>query len=272
MKGVSTLISVRCRRSMSSRILIDSQSPQSCVDDWAAIVYRLQSAEHVTVLTGAGVSAESGLPTFRSGGLWESHRFEDVATPEAFARDPELVWRFYNYRRELLSRAKPNAAHAAIRVIQLVRHHGFTLVTQNVDGLHQLAGSTEVLELHGSLRRVRCTNCTWSSESIEQLPSLPLCACGSLLRPGVVWFGESLPAETLLKARKAAGQSGVLLVIGTSAVVHPAAGFIEIGRAAGAFVVEVNPADTEVTKHVHAMLRGDAGRMVPELVARWLQP
>lgn len=191
-------------RSMSSQILIDSQSSQSSDGDWAAILNRLQSAKYVTVLTGAGVSAESGIPTFRGGGLWESYRFEDVATPEAFTRDPELVWRFYNYRRELISRAKPNAAHVAIREIQRARPRWFTIVTQNVDGLHQLAGSNEVLELHGSLRCVRCTSCTWSTESTEALPALPRCACGSILRPGVAWFGESSPAEALLKARKAA--------------------------------------------------------------------
>ncbi len=167
----------------------------------------LRGAARVAVLTGAGISAESGLATFRgAGGLWEGHRVEDVATPRAFARDPALVWRFYNARRANLRTVAPNSGHLALA--EMERRHrpqGFTLITQNVDGLHHAAGSRRVLEIHGSLRRVRCTDCGQVEDrAAEPLPDLPHCGCGALLRPDVVWFEESLPEEIWLAAEEAA--------------------------------------------------------------------
>jgi len=209
----------------------------------AAAREALAAARRIAALTGAGVSAESGIPTFRgAGGLWRTHRAEDLATPEAFARDPRLVWEWYDWRRGVVAAARPNAAHEA-----LVRLEGggrpFTLVTQNVDGLHERAGSRNVIRLHGSLWTVRCTRCGAEREDRRApLPELPpRCACGGLERPGVVWFGEALPEGALERAAAAAAACDVLLVVGTSAVVYPAAGLVPHARAAGATVIEINP-------------------------------
>ncbi len=179
----------------------------------------LHSARRVCVLTGAGISAESGIPTFRGvGGLWKNYRAEDLATPEAFHRDPALVWEWYNWRRSLIAAAEPNAGHRALAAFSAVVVT--QVVTQNVDGLHRLAGSGKVIEIHGSIWRLRCTRCAHEEEN-RQVPlgiPPPRCACGALLRPGVVWFGEGLDPKTWEAAECAAGQADVLLVVGTSAV------------------------------------------------------
>jgi NAD-dependent deacetylase len=232
----------------------------------------LRSSERVAVLTGAGVSAESGLATFRgAGGLWEGHRVEEVATPFAFQRDPALVWRFYHMRREALSRAAPNPGHLAL--VELERRKGalnFVLITQNVDGLHTAAGSSQVWELHGNLRRVRCTGCTAVNDrGLEILPDLPRCLdCGSLLRPDIVWFHEALPMEVWNRAEQAARECSCLIVAGTSAIVYPAAGLIELAAASGASVIEVNLAPTAASSHASIFLEGQTGRLLPELVKR----
>lgn len=238
----------------------------------------LRQARRVAVLTGAGVSAESGLATFRgTGGLWEGHRIEDVATPSAFQRNPALVWRFYNARREALRTAQPNPGHHALAALE-DRFAGqpgngdlFTLITQNVDGLHQAAGSRRVLELHGSLRRIRCTVCTYKADrGNEELPDLPRCAeCGELLRPDVVWFEEMLPIETWQAAAKATAECQCLLVAGTSAVVYPAAGLIEGAlELFGPAVIEVNPEATLASRRGGLGLRGPSGVILPQLVQR----
>lgn len=232
----------------------------------------LRAAQRLAVLTGAGVSAESGLATFRgSGGLWEGHRVEEVATPMAFARDPKLVWRFYNMRRANLRTAQPNPGHRAL--VALEERFGtkrFALITQNVDGLHRAAGSRHVLEVHGSLRRVRCTGCgAIADRDTEALDELPRCAaCDALLRPDVVWFHESLPPDIWCQAAEAVGSCDCFLVIGTSAVVYPAAGLIDAARAVGANVIEVNLEATEASGRVHVGLYGPAGHLLPELVKR----
>jgi NAD-dependent deacetylase len=253
---------------MKTQLVINSTGDPA----WRTLIERVQSMSRVSVLTGAGISAESGLTTFRGSGLWESFRVEDVATPEAFARNPDLVWRFYNYRRDLVAQAAPNAGHRALVEVQSLRPDAFTLITQNVDGLHQEAGSCDVIELHGSIRRVRCTQCRYMVTSLESLPELPLCECGVLLRPDVVWFGEPLPLQALNAAQKAVEQGGVLLVIGTSAVVYPAAGLIHQARAHGAYIIEVNSAETEATALADAVLRGIAAQMLPRLVAGLAAP
>jgi NAD-dependent deacetylase len=230
----------------------------------------LRRSERVAVLTGAGVSAESGLATFRgAGGLWEGHRVEEVATPVAFQRDPELVWRFYNMRREALGRATPNAGHLAL--VELERRKGaenFALITQNVDGLHAGAGSSQVWELHGSIRRVRCTGCqSVTDRGLEMLPDLPRCLdCQSLLRPDIVWFHEALPMDVWNHAEEAARECSCLIVAGTSAVVYPAAGLIELAAASGASVIEVNLTPTAASGHASVFLEGPTGRLLPELV------
>ena len=237
----------------------------------------LRRARCVAVLTGAGVSAESGLTTFRgAGGLWEGHHIEDVATPSAFQRNPVLVWRFYNARRAALRTAQPNPGHRALAALE-ERFAGqasdgelFTLITQNVDGLHQAAGSRRVLELHGSLRRIRCTVCAYKADrGDEGLPDLPHCAeCGELLRPDVVWFEEMLPMETWKAAAKATAACQCFLVVGTSAVVYPAAGLIDAASAVGAAVIEVNPEATFASRRGGLGLRGPSGVILPQLVQR----
>lgn len=235
---------------------------------WDSLGSNLRSIAPVSVLTGAGVSAESGLPTFRANGLWETFRVEDVATPDAFARDPALVWRFYNYRRAMVASASPNDAHRALVEWESLRPGQFTLITQNVDGLHQAAGSRSVVELHGSLRRVRCTGCGHSITSIDPLPETPRCECGQLLRPDVVWFGETLPVDAFVSAQRAIDRAGLLVVVGTSAVVYPAAGLILEAKERRAFMIEINPVETDATYLMDAVLRGPAAKMLPQLVAK----
>lgn len=230
---------------------------------------RIAAAERVLVLTGAGVSAESGVPTFRGPeGLWRQFRPEDLATPEAFARDPRLVWEWYAWRRERIAPLLPNAAHRAIAALE-ARAPSFLLATQNVDRLHQAAGSRRLVELHGSLWLVRCTACGDEREDRRvPLPELPpRCACGGLLRPGVVWFGESLPSAAI-EAAFAAGQSAdLVLVVGTSSVVYPAAAIAPAARARGAYVIEVNPEETPLTRAADVALQGPAAEIVPRLLA-----
>jgi NAD-dependent deacetylase len=231
----------------------------------------LRRAERVAVLTGAGVSAESGLATFRgAGGLWEGHRIEDVATPYAFRRDPLLVWRFYHARRTSLRSARPNPGHLALAALEdRFGSDRFTLITQNVDGLHRAAGSRHVLEVHGSLHRVRCTGCEQVTDSAEPMEELPRCpACGAMLRPDVVWFGESLPEDVWLEAEAAAGQCDCFLVVGTSAQVYPAAGLIDLADAGGARVIEVNLETTPASRQAGASLHGPSGEVLPELLRR----
>jgi NAD-dependent deacetylase len=223
----------------------------------------------VAVLTGAGISAESGIPTFRgAGGLWRQYRAEDLATPEAFARDPRLVWEWYDWRRCLISKAEPNAGHRALAELER-RKRSFTLVTQNVDGLHDRAGSRSLLKLHGDIWWMRCTACG-REEKDDRAPLAvlpPQCGCGGLLRPGVVWFGEPLPAQTWREAEEAARNAEVLLVVGTAAVVYPAAGLAPLAKSAGARVIELNPEETPLSAHVDCSLRGRSGELLPQLIA-----
>lgn len=254
----------------------------------------LTAAARVVVLTGAGISADSGVPTFRGpGGLWRSHRPEELATPEAFRADPRLVWEWYAWRREKVLGCAPNAGHLALA--RWARHRaGLTLVTQNVDGLHEaaarqlgdvtradaarqgddVAGGDPALplELHGSLFRVRCTACglerghreTIDAGSPETLPRCP--ACGGLLRPAVVWFGEPLPLAVLERALQAAARADVCLVVGTSALVHPAAGVATEALRAGAALIEVNPEATPLTRHAAVAIRARAADALPALL------
>jgi NAD-dependent deacetylase len=230
--------------------------------DWLA------KATRVAVLTGAGISAESGVPTFRGdGGLWKDYKAEDLATPEAFVKDPRLVWEWYNWRRERIAKVLPNAAHKALVQLE-IRKREFTLITQNVDGLHDRAGSGRMLKLHGDIWRMRCTVCgaNWPDRRAP-LPKIPPhCACGGLARPGVVWFGEPLPDGMMKEAEHAAGAAEVFLVIGTSAVVYPAAGLVPYAKHGGARVIEINTDDTPFTNLVDCALRGPAGELLPQLL------
>jgi NAD-dependent deacetylase len=248
---------------------VGSDSLEEALERAAGLV---RAAERLAVLTGAGVSAESGVPTFRgAGGLWEGHRVEEVATPFAFERDPRLVWRFYNARRAGLQTIKPNPGHQAL--VALEERFGrerFVLVTQNVDGLHRAAGSRHVLELHGNLARVRCIGCEQIQDrGLEVLDDLPKClSCGKLVRPDIVWFHEALPEGIWQQAETAVHRCRCLLVVGTSAIVYPAAGLIDTARLAGAKVVEVNLEPTAASHQVDVGLYGPSGQLLPELVRR----
>jgi len=229
----------------------------------------LAEATAVAILTGAGISAESGVPTFRgTGGLWKDYKPEELATPEAFAKDPRLVWEWYNWRRELIAKALPNIGHRALVELEK-RKPRFTLITQNVDGLHDRAGSGKILKLHGDIWRMKCTSCgsNWPDRRVP-LPKIPPhCACGGLARPGVVWFGEPLPDGMMKEAEHAASSAQVFLVIGTSAVVVLAASLVPYAKKAGARIIEINTEDTAATAIVDCALRGPAGELLPQLVA-----
>ena len=206
------------------------------------IRFKLQTAQSIAVLTGAGISAESGVPTFRGpDGLWRNFRAEELATPEAFESDPPLVWEWYNWRRELIAPIEPNPAHYALVEIERGSPQ-FTLITQNIDGLHSKAGSRNVLEIHGNIWKVRCTRCRAVTDNFDvPIQITPIChQCGGLLRPNVVWFGEMLPQAELEAAQLAAAGCDFMFVIGTSGVVQPAASFAVIAKQAGAYVLEVN--------------------------------
>jgi NAD-dependent deacetylase len=233
----------------------------------AALSDRIRSARRIAILTGAGVSAASGVPTFRDkGGLWSEYRPEDLATPDAFRRDPLLCWKWYAWRREIIARCAPNAAHRVIarwsRELTDCR-----VITQNVDDLHLVAGTRDVVRLHGSIWELSCTRArcagTWRDERVpfEEMP--PRCAqCGGLARPAVVWFGESLPGAALDAAVDAA-ECDVFLTIGTSAVVYPAAGFVDLARTRGAFTAEINLDETPTSSIVDVTIRGRAEEILP---------
>lgn len=229
---------------------------------------RLADAQAIAVLTGAGISADSGVPTFRGAdGLWRSFRAEELATPEAFARDPRLVWEWYNWRRELIATKRPNLAHEAIAELER-RHERFWLITQNVDGLHRAAGSINLAEIHGNIWMVRCTACGAVRENRDvPIAILPTCRhCGGVLRPHIVWFGESLDASDLARCSAALQTCEVLVVIGTSGVVYPAAGFASIAKSVGAFVAEINLDPTPQSDLVDVSLQGRAKDIVPLLL------
>jgi NAD-dependent deacetylase len=229
----------------------------------------LDPARSIVVLTGAGISAESGVPTFRGpGGLWRDYRPEDLATPEAFERDPRLVWEWYDWRRQKIAAAKPNLGHYALVTLEK-RAPQLTLITQNVDGLHALAGSLNLLEIHGSLWRTRCCTCREVLDNREApLPAIPpRCFCEGLLRPDVVWFGEALPLVLMRRAYKAIENCDAMLVIGTSGVVQPAASLATMALERGVPVVEINADPTPLTERATIALRGKAGEILPRLIA-----
>jgi NAD-dependent deacetylase len=236
-----------------------------------ALLGALRQARVVAALTGAGISAESGLATFRDAqtGLWARFDPHELATPAAFARNPQLVWDWYAWRREQAAMAQPNAGHVALAELER-RTPEFALITQNVDGLHQRAGSRNVVELHGNIARVKCSREGTPAAHWEAAPgAVPRCAhCGAWLRPDVVWFDEMLPEAALAAAEDAMRRCAVLLVIGTSAEVYPAAALPELARRSGALVVEINLTATALSARADYALRGAAGAVLPGLLAR----
>ena len=225
----------------------------------------MSRAERVLVVTGAGISAESGIPTFRGeGGLWEGFRAQDLATPQAFARDPELVWRWYRWRRDICNRAEPNAGHRAVAGLEAT--HDTLLLTQNVDGLHPRAGSTKLVEIHGNIDTARCTAC-WTLRPIAELDGdVPRCGCGEPMRPHILWFGETYWDGTLDVGVAFAHTADVCLVVGTSGMVYAPSQVALLAKRSGAFLIDVNPNPSEVTPYADAWLKGPSGELLPELV------
>jgi NAD-dependent deacetylase len=245
--------------------------PANTVNDGIArLVGELRESAHTVVLTGAGVSAESGVPTFRDTqtGFWANYRPEDLATPEAFAHDPEMVWRWYAWRRELLANVQPNPGHSALAQLQ-ARLPRFTLITQNVDGLHQRAGSRNVIEYHGNITRTICSakSCPglWELGDEREPPECPL--CGELLRPDVVWFGEAIPAAAMQDSAKAVASCDLFVSVGTAAVVYPAAGMAAQAGAAGAMIAEINPQATPLSSAADIVIGGPSGEILPAVLA-----
>jgi NAD-dependent deacetylase len=234
--------------------------------DISAAAALLRGSKSTVVLTGAGISAESGIPTFRGeDGLWNRFRAEDLATPDAFRKDPALVWEWYDWRRGLISRVEPNPAHRVLALWE-TRLPGLSIVTQNIDGLHQKAGSKNVVELHGNIWKVRCTKertVSGNTEThLEEIP--PRCpACGAVLRPDAVWFGEPLERAVIEEAGRLSATCEVMVVVGTSALVYPAASLPLAALENGARLVEINPDSTPLTPLAHLSLRGKAGEVLP---------
>ena len=228
--------------------------------DFSKLIKVLLSAKRIIALTGAGISAESGIPTFRgAGGLWEGYPVEKVATVEGFERDPSLVWRFYDERRKNMARAKPNRAHKVLALLE--NFYDFWVITQNIDGLHTKAGSKNVVELHGNIWRVKCTQCgiRYYNYDVPLREIPPKCKrCGGLLRPDVVWFGE--PVYDVDKAYDLSQSCDVMFVIGTSAQVYPAAYLPRLAWSKGAKIVEINPKETPVSRYADFIIREPATR------------
>ncbi|HOV89910.1 MAG TPA: NAD-dependent deacylase [Syntrophorhabdaceae bacterium] len=236
-------------------------------------IERLKKTRSLLVITGAGISAESGIPTFRGAdGLWENYRAEELATPWAFERDPETVWRWYDWRRGIIGKAEPNKGHLAIKRFEEI-FENFFLITQNVDGLHAKTGIKNMVEIHGNLWRVCCTRdkrtFMLTEHPLKIVP--PVCECGSIVRPDVVWFGESIPGEYIQRSYEAMNRCDTLIVAGTSGVVYPVASFPQMVKDNGGFVIEVNIEETPISQIADISLYGASGDILPMLV-KGLEP
>lgn len=233
------------------------------------LLERLSSATAVAVLTGAGISAESGVPTFRGQeGLWKKFRPEELANFDAFIKNPDLVWEWYSYRRKLIAEVKPNPGHSALAEMETLFPE-FVVITQNIDNLHQRAGSRKVYELHGNIERNYCIKCgrQYRNEELLLESTAPRCTtCNGLIRPDVVWFGELLPADQYELAEKAARKADLFFSVGTSAIVFPAASLPLIAKESGAYLIEVNLERTPLSDVADEVLLGKAGEILPQLV------
>lgn len=232
-----------------------------------AFLKKLSEAKNVVFFTGAGISAESGIPTFRGkDGIWNKLRPEELANFDAFMQNPQMVWEWYNHRKKIIHDAKPNAGHIAIAEMQNLFEE-VTVVTQNIDNLHRRAGSKTIYELHGNIERNYCINCkTFYNEELDFSGGVPKCKCGGLIRPDVVWFGEYLPEDQFESGKRASLLSDIFFVVGTSAVVYPAAGLVHAAKLAGSFIVEVNIEETDVSSFSDKSFFGEAGKILPEIV------
>jgi NAD-dependent deacetylase len=234
------------------------------------LIEQVKQSKKVAVLTGAGISAESGVPTFRGEeGLWKKFKPEELANFDAFMQNPKLVWEWYNYRKKLINEVQPNPGHVALAKMEQIVHE-FTLITQNVDGLHWKAGNQHILELHGNIMRSRCIRCGMESDTtkIEEENELPKCTCGGMMRPDVVWFGEMLPQDVLVRSFQTAEQCDLFFSIGTSALVQPAASLPLSAKQSGAFVIEINVEPTVISSQIDETLIGPSGQILPKLLRR----
>ncbi len=246
----------------------ETDSENSSLIEKAAFL--IKEGQVVTALTGAGISAESGIPTFRGkDGLWQKFKPEELATPTAFSTNPKLVWEWYKYRIDLIKEAKPNPAHNALSELEKL-HPDFLVMTQNVDNLHRRAGNKRIIEFHGNIFRARCTNCgrRYDVERFidEELPRCP--ECGKLLRPDVVWFGESLDPQVIEESWERTCRTNVMIIVGTSLLVYPAAYLPILAKEHGAKIIEVNPEPTYISDEADVVLRKKAGEVLPKIVEK----
>jgi NAD-dependent deacetylase len=235
-----------------------------------SLIDTLRESESIVFFTGAGISSESGIPTFRGkDGIWNKLKPEELANFNAFIRNPEMVWEWYNHRKKIIHEAQPNAAHLTIAEMQN-HFKNVTVVTQNIDNLHRRAGSNTVFELHGNIERNFCINCKkFYNEELDFSKGVPKCECGGLIRPDVVWFGEYLPEDQFLGGEKAAISSDVFFVVGTSAVVYPAAGLVYTAKQSGATIVEVNIEETPLSSIANYSFFGKAGEILPGILEEY---
>lgn len=238
------------------------------IDD--SLIEALVDSESIVFFTGAGISSESGIHTFRGKeGLWNKFRPEELANFDAFIRNPELVWEWYNYRKKIIHDAKPNPAHQTIAEMQSY-FKDVTVVTQNVDNLHRRAGSKKIFELHGNIERNFCVNCkNHYNEELDFSSGVPKCECGGLIRPDVVWFGEYLPEDQYLGGERVAINSDVFIVVGTSGIVYPAAGLVYTAKTSGAIIVEINLEETQISSIMNYSYFGKAGEILPIIFERY---
>jgi NAD-dependent deacetylase len=237
------------------------------IDIPESVINRLSEAESVVFFTGAGISAESGIPTFRGkDGIWNKLKPEELANFDAFMRNPEMVWEWYSHRKQIIHQSKPNKAHIAIAEMQDLFNE-VTVVTQNIDNFHRRAGSRTVYELHGNIERNYCIECkTFYNDELPMAGKIPKCTkCGGLIRPDIVWFGEYLPQDQFTAGEKAARNCDIFFVVGTSAVVYPAASLIYVARDNGAYIVEVNTEETEISYLADKSFYGEAGKVLPAI-------
>ncbi len=232
----------------------------------SSLIQALKESESIVFFTGAGISAESGIATFRGKeGLWNKFRPEELASFDAFIKNPQLVWEWYNYRKKIVHEAKPNPAHLTIAEIQS-HFKSVSVITQNVDNLHRRAGSKKIYELHGNIEKNFCINCKkFHNVELDFSNGVPKCECGGLIRPDVVWFGEYLPEDQFLSGEKAAINSDIFFVVGTTAIVYPAAGLIYTAKASGATIVEINLEETDLTSSTNYSYFGKAGEILPKI-------
>ena len=235
----------------------------------SAFLNQLKNAKSIVFFTGAGISAESGIPTFRGkDGIWNKLKPEELANFDAFLRNPQMVWEWYNHRKKVIHESKPNPAHTTIAEMQ--KYFDVTVVTQNIDNLHRHAGSKKIYELHGNIERNYCVDCkTFFNDELDFTSGIPKCKCGGLIRPDVVWFGEYLPEDQFLGGEKAASKCDIFFVVGTSAVVYPAAGLISVAESSRAIIVEVNLDKTALSYLADYSFYGMAGEILPEILEEY---